>query len=110
MVTTPTTDVIGLGSCSAWFGSPLVKRPRGLIHYRPNAKGRRWFYRAGERYLPDDHIFDVALADDGLTIYSATQGGLGRLDLVTTTLLEKAETNRRVLNQRHRRLGIGLRN
>ncbi|MEO2045302.1 MAG: hypothetical protein ABGX16_01865 [Pirellulales bacterium] len=84
-----------------WIGTT-----RGLIHYRPNAKGRQWFYRAGERYLPDDHVFDVAMGDNGLTIYTATQGGLGRLDLVTTTLLEKAETIERVLNQRHRRLGL----
>ena len=84
-----------------WIGTT-----RGLIHYRPDAKDRQWFYRAGERYLPNDIINDVAISADGRTIYTATEGGLGRLDLVTTTLLEKAETIERVLNQRHRRMGL----
>lgn len=84
-----------------WIGST-----RGLIHYRPKAEGRQWFYRAGERYLPNDNVVDVAVSADGRTIYTATEGGLGRLDLVETTLQEKAETIETVLNARHRRLGL----
>ena len=84
-----------------WIGTT-----HGLIHYRPDAKERQWFYRAGKRYLPNDTVNDVALSSDGNTVYTATQSGLGRLDLVTTTLLEKAETIERILNQRHRRLGL----
>ena len=84
-----------------WIGSS-----RGLIYYRPEFEGRQWYYRAGERYLPNDQVNDVAVSEDGHTIYTATDEGLGRLDLVTTTLQQKAETIERVLNERHRRLGL----
>ena len=72
-----------------WIGTT-----RGLIHYRPQVEGRQWFYRAGQRYLPNDRVNDVAISDDGLTIYTATDSGLGRLDLAKTTLLEKGRNHR----------------
>lgn len=100
----PVVDLTAIAidpSGDLWIGST-----HGLIHYRPNSAERRWFYRAGPRYLPDDRVHDVAIANDGRTIYAATGGGLGRLDLVTTTLEEKARTIERILNDRHRRLGL----
>lgn len=89
------------GKDRLWVGTT-----RGAIHYRPYEEGRRWFYRAGKRYLPDDNVRDVAVTADGTTAYFATDGGLGRIDVVTTTLLEKAETIERRVNERHRRLGL----
>ena len=34
-----------------WIGTSF-----GAIHYRPYEEGRRWFYRAGRRYLIDDRV------------------------------------------------------
>lgn len=84
-----------------WIGTT-----RGAIHYRPYEPGRQWFYRAGPRYLPDDHVLDVAVTLDGRTAYFSTRKGPGRIDAVKTTLLEKAETIERRVNERHRRLGL----
>jgi len=84
-----------------WIGTT-----RGAIHYRSHEKGRQWFYRPGKRYLPDDHVIDVAVTPDGKIAYFATAKGLGRIDAVTTTLLKKARTIERRINQRHRRMGL----
>ena len=78
----------------------------GLIHYRPYEKGRQWFYREGERYLPNNHVNDIAITPDGKTIYTATEAGLGQLDSTETTLLAKAEAIETLLNKRHRRFGM----
>ncbi len=86
-----------------WLGSS-----RGLIHYRPTADegARRWFYRAGKRYLPDDNVLAVAVSEDGRSVFAHTQAGISRIDAVTRTLFSKAEYLERRINQRHRRLGI----
>jgi len=100
----PYEDVTALaidGHDRLWIGTT-----RGLIHYRPAEEGRQWFYRAGKRYVPDDHIIDVAVTPGGKTVYVATPSGLGRIDAVTTTLLERARTMERRVNERHRRLGL----
>lgn len=78
----------------------------GLIHYRPYEEGRQWFYREGLRYLPSNQINDVAVTADGKTIYTATEKGLGQLDITTTTLLARAETIESLVNERHRRFGM----
>jgi hypothetical protein len=84
-----------------WIGTQ-----NGLIHYRPYDGGRQWFYREGLRYLPHNVVRDVGISADGKSIYTATEAGLGRLNIVATTLLERAETIEHVLNQRHRRRGL----
>ena len=84
-----------------WIGTTW-----GAILYMPNAQDRQWFYRAGERYLPNDYIHAIAPAPDGRNIYFATDNGLGRIDLVTTTLDEKARVIEERVNARHRRLGL----
>ena len=84
-----------------WLGTT-----RGAIHYRPYGQGRQWFYRAGQRYLPDDHVLNVAVTRDGRTAYFETAKGPGRIDAVRTTLIEKARTIERRLEERHRRLGL----
>jgi hypothetical protein len=84
-----------------WLGTTA-----GAVLYKPYADGRQWFYRAGERYLPDDRVLDAAAAPNGSVAYFATEGGLGAIRSVTTTLLEKAQTIERRVNERHRRYGL----
>ena len=84
-----------------WIGTS-----HGAILYKPYAEGRQWFYRAGKRYLPGDAVKAVAIAPGGSPVYFLTDAGPGRIDLVTTTLLERAETIEKRLNERHRRFGL----
>jgi hypothetical protein len=84
-----------------WIGTS-----RGAILYTPDAPGRRWFYRAGPRYLPGDVVKSIAVDPSTNSVYFLTDGGLGRLDLVQTSLLEKAQTIERLVNERHRRFGM----
>ncbi len=100
----PYEDVTAL-ACDAnddlWIGSSC-----GAMLYKPNETGRKWFYRQGKRYLPGDHVFAVAVAPTGTTAYFLTDGGIGKIDTVPRTLLEKAEIIEKRLNERHRRLGM----
>jgi hypothetical protein len=86
---------------SLWIGTS-----RGAILYVPDAPGRKWFYRAGLRYLPGDVVKSIAIHPSGNSVCFLTDGGLGQLDLVQTTLLEKAQVIERRVNERHRRLGM----
>jgi hypothetical protein len=100
----PVEDVKALALGEA--GSIWIGTSRGAILYTPQATGRQWFYRAGPRYLPDDMVRAIAVAPGGTPAYFLTNDGVGRIDTRTTTLLEKAETIERRLNERHRRLGM----
>ncbi len=84
-----------------WIGTS-----RGAVLYHPYENGRKWFYRAGKRYLPGDVVKAVAVAPGGTPAYFLTDAGIGRIDAVTTTLFEKARTIERRVNERHRRLGL----
>lgn len=84
-----------------WLGTS-----HGAVHYRPYEEGRQWFYRNGERYLPGNHVNDIAVTPDGKTVYVATPEGLGCIESRTTTLLERARKVERLVNERHRRLGL----
>jgi hypothetical protein len=84
-----------------WLGST-----RGLILFTPYAKDRQWYYRAGERYLPDDRVDDVALSPDGKSVFAKTTKGIGRIDSVERTLYSKAEAIEKRFEERHRRLGM----
>jgi hypothetical protein len=100
----PYEDITALAFDTAdrlWIGTS-----KGAIQYRPYEEGRQWFYRQGPRYLPHDHINDVAISADNNTVCFATEGGLGVLHVAQTTLLEKAETIERLVNERHRRQGL----
>ena len=83
-----------------WIGTR-----QGAVHFRPADPKRKWYYRAGRRYLPCDHVLAVACAPDG-TPYFATSAGVSRLALVLTTLSEKARIIERRLEDRHRRFGL----
>lgn len=84
-----------------WIGTS-----RGAILFKPYAVGRQWFYRAGKRYLPGDVVQSIAIAPGGSPVYFLTDGGLGKIDLVTTTLLERAQIIEKRINERHRRFGM----
>jgi hypothetical protein len=84
-----------------WLGST-----RGMIHYRPEAEGRQWFYRAGPRYVPGDVVSAIAIVDGGRSVLVQTNEGLGRIDEVPRTLHSKAEYLESRFNERHRRLGL----
>ena len=83
-----------------WMGST-----RGLIGYSPYAEGRQWFYRLGERYLPEDWVEAVRAGGDG-AVWVRTPGGWSSIEAVERTLYGKAEYFEARLNERHRRLGM----
>ncbi|MBX7255494.1 MAG: hypothetical protein K1Y02_03945 [Candidatus Hydrogenedentes bacterium] len=95
------TDLVADSNDRLWIGTA-----HGLIQYRPYEKGRQWFYRAGKRYLPNDLVQAIAVSADAKTVYTLTAEGIGRIDVKTTTLLEKAQTIEKLVNERHRRFGL----
>ncbi|GMW00218.1 MAG: hypothetical protein AMXMBFR84_13560 [Candidatus Hydrogenedentota bacterium] len=93
---------IALGADDAiWLGST-----RGLILHTPYDKGRQWYYRAGERYLPGDLVSAVAVSADGKSVFAKTDKGIGRIDFVLRTMYDKAEAIQQRFEERHRRLGM----
>ena len=78
-----------------WFGTT-----RGAIVY----DGTHWFYRAGQRFLPDNHVNGIAVQQDG-TAWVATPKGLSRIVRKPLPLAEKAAAYEQIVDQRHRRLG-----
>ncbi|NUM55628.1 MAG: hypothetical protein HUU46_18455 [Candidatus Hydrogenedentes bacterium] len=84
-----------------WIGTSM-----GVVHYRPYEEGRQWFYRQGKRYLPDDNVTAIAVSPDGKRVYAGTSAGIGAIEVRTTTLLERAHTIEKLVNQRHRRYDL----
>ncbi|MCC6488515.1 MAG: hypothetical protein IT364_13545 [Candidatus Hydrogenedentes bacterium] len=84
-----------------WIGST-----RGAILYAPYLEGRQWFYRAGRRYLPNDHVQSIHVEPGGFPVYFKTAGGIGRIDGVEMTLRKRADAIEDRLNKFHRRLGL----
>jgi hypothetical protein len=84
-----------------WIGTS-----HGAVLHLPYEQGRKWFYRAGKRYLPGDCVKAIALAPGGMPAYFLTDRGIGRIDAVATTLLKKAQAIEQRINERHRRLGL----
>jgi hypothetical protein len=80
-----------------WFGTTM-----GAIWF----DGSRWAYRQGKRWLPDDHVNDIAVAADG-TAWVATAGGVSRIELRTTTLADKARRFEEAIDKYHRRTPFG---
>ncbi len=100
----PVEDVTALAidaNDHIWIGTS-----EGAVLYTPYEEGRQWYYRAGKRYLPGDCVQSIAIEPGGTPVYFMTDAGPGRIDLVQTTLLEKAQTIERRVNERHRRLGL----
>ena len=62
-------------------------------------------YFAGERWLPNDHVHDIAVGDRA--VYVATDGGLGIIQYEPYTLRKKAAYYERRLEEwGHRRMGF----
>jgi hypothetical protein len=84
-----------------WIGTS-----RGAILYLPFAEGRQWYYRAGKRYLINDHISGIVIAPEGMPVYFNTAEGISKLDALKLTLKQKADRIEDRLNKWHRRLGL----
>lgn len=101
----PVEDITALAAApngeDLWIGTS-----RGAVLYRPNAEGRKWFYRQGPRYLPGDQVRAIAIAPDSKSVYFLTDAGLGAIALQKTTLLARAQAIEARINERHRRLGM----
>ena len=78
---------------------------RGLVHFRPYAEGRRWFYRQGKRYLPDDYVEALTVDGDGRVLVRTKEGWSG-IESVGRTLHQKAAYLLDRYEDRHRRLGM----
>ena len=84
-----------------WLGTT-----QGAILYTPYENGRKWYYRAGKRYLINDNISDIEISGNGRTIYFNTENGISKIDEVERTLAQKAEIIENRLNKWHRRFGM----
>jgi len=89
------------GNDNIWIGTT-----QGAILFKPFDKERQWFYRTGKRYLIDDFIEDIALDQDGRTIYFKTKAGISEIESIERTLSQKADIMENRLNERHRRMGM----
>ncbi len=67
--------------------------------------GKRWHFRAGRRWLPDDRVNDIHVAGDG-SAWIATEGGIAHLEFREMTLSEKAAVFEKQVRDRHVRHGL----
>lgn len=84
-----------------WIGTT-----QGAILYSPYEEGRRWYYRAGKRYLINNAISDIELTEGGMPVYFNTSEGISKISAVKRTLAQKADIIEKRLNKWHRRLGM----
>ncbi|MBN1345081.1 MAG: hypothetical protein JXQ73_20470 [Phycisphaerae bacterium] len=89
---------VAAGPDAVWFGTKL-----GAIRY----DGKKWHYRQGRRWLPDDAIAGVAVDGKG-SAWFATPKGVGRIGFRTMTLAEKAKYFEDIIDKRHRRTPYGF--
>lgn len=68
-------------------------------------EGERWRAFHSRRWLPDNHVNDVAIGQDG-SVWAASNGGVARVFTRTMTLAEKAAHFQRILRERHVRRGL----
>lgn len=67
--------------------------------------GGEYHYFAGQRWLPNDRVRDIAV--DGHTVYIATDGGLGVIHYEPYTLQKKAAYYERLMDEwGHKRMGF----
>jgi hypothetical protein len=87
-----------------WLGGP-----RGAARFDPEATERweRWQYFAGRRWLPDDEVRQIVIADDRYeTAWIRTASGVTRIAFEPMTLAEKEHVFDRVIEARHVRHGF----
>ncbi|MBI3920820.1 MAG: hypothetical protein HY318_05320 [Armatimonadetes bacterium] len=88
-------DTSGSAPAAVWFGTPL-----GVCRYA-EGKGR---YFASRRWLPEDKVQALAVAEDG-SAWVGTPKGVSHIQLHQTTLSRKAASFQRCLDARHNRFG-----
>lgn len=92
------TAGVRLGDGSLWVGSQ-----GGLMHLGRSAD--RWRLFHSRRWLPDDHVQDLAVAADG-SVWVKTQAGTCRLSQRRWTLDEKMAEIHAMLRKAHLREGL----
>lgn len=63
-------------------------------------------YFSAEKWLPDNSVNDIAVSDDGLIIYAATDKGLSVISGEYTTLSDKAKVFEDIIEKYHIRRGF----
>lgn len=89
-----------LGATSGPDGSFWLATDRGAIRHSED----RFRYRFSLRWVPDDRINDIAIAEDG-TAWLATPGGISRIQRLPMTLQQKAALFTAQVEERHQRDG-----
>ena len=84
-----------------WLGTN-----HGAILFTPYEDGRKWYYRAGKRYLINNEISDIIISAKGMPVYFETKDGISKLSGIQRSLSQKAEIIEELINIRHRRLGL----
>ncbi len=84
-----------------WIGTT-----QGAIFYKPEDAERKWYYRAGKRYLTSDDIKGIEISEDGKSIYFLTGTGISKLELRDTKLSQKADVLEMRVKNWHRRRGL----
>lgn len=98
----PVAGITGL----AWVGDGnsaglWLATNRGAVRHHED----RWDYFAGRRWLPHDHVRDVAVEQEG-GIWLATRNGASRIGFQSWTLAQKAQHYLDINRQRHDRFGL----
>lgn len=87
------TCVAAGGDRAVWFGTD-----KGAIRF----DGEFWAYRQGQRWLPDDFVNDISVDKTG-NAWCATSNGVGVIERLPMTLVEKAEYYENQIDRYHRR-------
>ena len=100
----PVEDVTALSidaDDNIWIGTT-----QGAILHTPYKDGRKWYYRAGKRFLINDTISDIFVEADGFPVYFKTNAGVSKLSGVEMTLAKRAEIIESRIDKWHRREGV----
>lgn len=88
-----------------WLGGS-----EGAARFDPTAKHPwdRWQYFAGPRWLPDNHICNIVVRNEGGSrfVWIRTDAGISRIEWRPMTLAEKAVHYDELIEQHHLRLGF----
>jgi len=95
------TATVRASDGATWLGTT-----QGLVRVdfsAPERDQRQYF--AGQRYLPDDHVKQLA-ADDSGGIWARTRNGVSHIEMKPMTLAQKAEVLEKRVRERHDRYGL----
>ncbi len=88
---------IAAGTKGIWFGTS-----NGAVRYFNGV----WEFRQGRRWLLDNHVRDIAIADDG-SAWFATSAGVSCIEFRPMTLQEKSRFYETEIEKYHRRTSFG---